>query len=346
MAALGAWDSHDNRTTAQKLFGTGTKPTSTGAVGAIAGALAGGGGGSIVTAPKKATTPAKTYTSTKKTTAPAASGGAPAPSYDDGYSAAAAAARAEAESKKINDAPLVAALQAMLDTGFASARDTKLANIELTLSGQDKIMLDDYLKRASGLEGSRADNEKAEADSTFANFANRARERGDILNQATAMGAGESDTLRSALMALRNWSANQGDVNRSYYDTLRSVNSAITDLNTDTRSARTNLYTAANSDRESIWTNYYNQRSDAFTQLGNIKSNPNSDSYAKDADVFARAAESAGEAWKSPGVPSAVADWQGTTLAEERALNNTDAAAMVTNIGVARKPEGATLRKW
>ena len=113
------------------------------------------------------------------------------------------------------------------------------------------------------------------------------------------------------------------------------------------RSARTNLHTAANSDRESIWTNYYNQRSDAFTQLGNIKANPNSDSYAKDADAFAKAAESAGEAWKSPGLPAAVQDWEGTTKAEDRMLNNGAFEGAVTATTVAkRKPEGATLRKW
>lgn len=313
----------------------------------------GGGGKVIVTAPNlgAAGSVAKSYSSRNpgaSSKSGGGSGGAAAASassggtYNDGYNKAVA----EANARKSSDAPQVAALQQMIDTGFASARDTKLGNLDLVLTQQDKIMLDDYLKRAAGLEGSRADNEKSEADGSFANIANRARERGDILMQATSQGAGESDTLRSTLQALRNWSANQSDVNRSYFDTLRSVNTAITDLNTDTRTARTNLHTSANSDRESVWTNYYNQQADAYTQIGNIKANPNSDSYQAGADSFAKAASTAATAWTSPGIPDAVKNWEGTVKAEDRGLNNTDIGAASTNIGTPKKPEGATLRKW
>lgn len=294
------------------------------------------------------TKPAAKATSTSK--AKASGGGSAASSsassggsYADGYNKAVA----EANARKNNDAPQVAALEAMIASGFGQSRDQKLANLDLLLSQQDKILLDDYLKRAGGLEASRADNEKSEHDSSFANLANRARERSDILMQATSQGAGESDTLRATLQALRNWSANQSEVNRSYFDTMRSVNSAVTDLNTDTRTARTNLHTAANSDRESVWTNFYNQTADAYTQLGNIRGNPNSDSYLAGHDSFAKAAETVGQAYKSPGIPATVTEWEGSSKAEEKMLNNAAIESMqATNLGTTKRPEGATLRKW
>lgn len=299
----------------------------------------------IVTAPaKKATTTTKkTYAVPASASAPAPTApSAPAPTFNDGYNKAVA----EANARKSNDAPQIAALQAMLDSGFGQARDTKLGNIATLLGQQDKTMLEDYTKRSGALLGSSLDNDKSEADASFANLANRARERGDILSQASAQGAGESDTLLTTLAALRNWSANQADVNRSFFDTQRSVGSAITDLNSDTRTARSNLYGASLSDQEQVWSNYYNQRADAYTQMGNIQASTTSDSYKADSDSYAKAAAEAGTSWKSPGIPAAIADWKGDVQPSEQKLNNTDASAAVTNLGTRKKPEGATLRKW
>ena len=84
-------------------------------------------------------------------------------------------------------------------------------------------------------------------------------------------GAGESDVLQAQMMSLRNWQFNQTEANRSYYDTLRSLNSSLTDLNVDTKTALANNELQANADREAIWTNYHDRRSEAFTQLGNIR---------------------------------------------------------------------------
>ena len=63
------------------------------------------------------------------------------------------------------------------------------------------------------------------------------------LAQAALQGAGETDTLRGQFMAVRNWDANQADVNRSYFDTTRSINSSLQDLNSDVRQQRVNLAT-------------------------------------------------------------------------------------------------------
>jgi hypothetical protein len=247
--------------------------------------------------------------------------------------------------KKTDDLPQLRALQKMIDSSFAGARDIKLGNIQTILGQQNSELLRGYDERAGQLKGSKLDNEKSEADSSFANLINRARERADTLAETAAQGAGESDTLKSQMMAIRNWDANQHDVNRSYFDTVRSINNAATDLNADTRSSRMNLYSQSLSDQEQTWANFYNQQADAYTQMGNLQANPYSNAYKANSDSFNKAAETAGMSWVNPGIPTEVQNWEGSFQAEEGRLNNTQAQAAVTNLAQ-KKPEGATLRKW
>ena len=247
--------------------------------------------------------------------------------------------------KVTSDKPQVAALEELLKSGFASARDTKLGNVKRLYDSQDSDLLKGYSDRVGSLVLAGKDNDKAEAGASFSNLANRAREAGDMMAQAAAQGAGETDALKAQLMAVRNWASNQSDVNRSYFDTARSVNSAVTDLNADTRSARMNLAVGMMGDQEQVWANYYNQRADAYTQLGNIRANPYSDSYKKGATDYANMAKEAGTAWKNPGVDSEVQNWNGTVQASEARLNNTamQGAQMEEPI---KRPEGSTLRQW
>lgn len=249
--------------------------------------------------------------------------------------------------KKTNDKAQLDALKKLLKSGFKKARNTKLGNIDLIYGQQQGQLLDSYGDKAGSLELSRTDNEKAESDASFANLGNRARESADILSQTAEQGAGETDTLKSQLMAVRNWDSNQADVNRSYFDTVRSVNSAITDLNADTKTAGVNLAAQMLSDKESVWANYYNQRTDAYTQLGNMKANPYSNAYSKKGakSAYNDMAKEASKAWKNPGVDESVLSWEGSSQAEEGKVNNTQVgnAAKVTE---AKRPEGSTLRNW
>ena len=116
-------------------------------------------------------------------------------------------------------------------------------------------------------------NEKAESDASFANLSNRARERGDLMTQALSMGAGESDVLRTQQQALRNWSANQADVNRSFFDTRNSVNAAISDLNTSTKTGLMNEEMSANAARAKTYDEYFESMGNTFTELANYDSN-------------------------------------------------------------------------
>lgn len=263
--------------------------------------------------------------------------------------AAKAAAEKAAREKKENDATKtqVDALKKMLDQSFGTARDTKLAGVDKTYSQQDALLLSAFESRAEMLRGSQSDNEAAEHDATQSNLTNRARERGDILTQALSVGAGETDVLRTQMMAARNWAANQQDVNRSYYDTMRSINSNINELNQDTRVSRTNLANQANKDRGQIWDNYYNQVTDTWNQIANLEGSNTNDSFkAQYTDAMDRAANAASQAWKDPGVSAEITGWKGQAITENQ-LNN----SLVWNTPgrgekQSKRPEGATLRTW
>lgn len=280
------------------------------------------------------------------------SGGSPAPAKKSGSgSVGSSGSRGSSGSsggiKKTSDKAQVAALDELLKTGFAKARDQKLDNVQKVYRQQDDEIFKSFNDRFSSLKKSALDNDKAEADSSFANVVNRAREAGDLMAEAAAQGLGETDNLRSQLMAIRNFDSNQADVNRSYFDTLRSVNSSQTDLIADTRNARINLAADMLGDYEQIWNNYANQRADAYTQIGNIRANPYSDSYQANAGDYGKMAKEASTVWKNPGVNQSLLDWTGSgaTPVQEKPLNNTNLGAAEMTPAI-KKPEGSTLRQW
>lgn len=175
------------------------------------------------------------------------------------------------------------ALQRALQVDYASARDIKLRGVERTQMLQDEALMEGYSDRLDSLVGSVVDNDTASSDATVGNTMNAARERQNAMSEIAAQGAGETDMLRAQMMSLRNWNANQNEVNRSYFDSLRSINASLGDLNVDTKTARINLEVQANADKEQLWTNYFNQRSESYTQLGNIR--------GQQADYYGMAAE-------------------------------------------------------
>lgn len=247
--------------------------------------------------------------------------------------------------KKTNDKPAVKALKSLLEGGFKKALDVRLDNIDRAWRILDTDIMRGYGERVVQLAGSRTDNEKAEADQSFANLANRARENQDILAQAAEQGIGETDTLKSQLMALQNWDANQGEINRSFFDTMRSVNAAITDLNADTRSARINASTQMIGDREQARATYRNQMSETAAQLGNLVANPYSDAYKKNAKYYEQMAKEASTVDKTWPVDKRITEWQGALQPAEASLNNTKSADADV-VKPKKKPEGATLRAW
>jgi len=266
-----------------------------------------------------------------------------------------AKAQKEAKDRSIRENEATKALvdqQIQLSGAFGKQRDTKLGNISTAYSASDSNLLKGYDQALGGLLSTSKDNDRSEADSSYQNIANAVRERQDILAEIGNNGGGETDILRGQLAALRNYSTNQNEVNRSFYDTLGSINRSITSLNVDTTTSRNGLWNQAESDRESAWANYYNQQADTWTQITNIEnSNNNTDTdssvaYKKtQADSGKKAAEFAGSSYAKQ-APAGLDAWNGKGSKEDKKLNSVNAAATVNLGGPMKRAEGATLRKW
>lgn len=324
------------------------------------------------TAKPKASSSASTNT-TKATTKPAAGGSSGA--AKDPY--AAALAKQNAKEKKANkkasqklitqaknlQGQIDAIKVAVGDKGFKNALTIALGNIGRSQEANDRLLVEGYETRVGSLRGATSDNEKAAGDTTYQNLANRARERANAISQAALQGAGESDMLQSQMMSLRNWEANQGEINRGYFDTLRSINSSLADLNVDTKSARINNVMEANAERGKMYSNYYSQLGEAYTQLGNTKleqatlyGNANEAKGGKKTkklqkqaakkadDFFMKAAEQTGNAYTEPAIPAALTNWQGEAAFQGQQGTSVFDNAL-TNIAT-KKPEGSKLRAW
>lgn len=214
------------------------------------------------------------------------SGGGGGNSYASAMAAAnrkaAARYRRQAKNLEAQAKALRHALRVDLKKGLLQ----QLADINQVSKQQDKIIRQGFRERMGSLLGAAEDNTKAAEAQTGINEQNLVRERNSALSEAMAQGAGESDALRAMMMSLRNWNANQTEIERGYFDTLRSIQSGQTDLETDTRTALVNNAIQRNSDKEMLWTNYYNQRSEIWTQLGNVR--------GQQADYYAMANEYGG----------------------------------------------------
>ena len=285
-------------------------------------------------------------------------GGWAAPAAPAGPSAAEVAkAKADTEAKdrsrKENEATkALVDQQVQLSNAFGKQRDTKLGNIDSTFKTSDSNLLKGYSQALGGLLSTSKDNDRSESDSTFQNISNAVRERSDILTEIGNNGGGETDILRGQLAALRNYSTNQNEINRSFFDTLGSINRSITSLNVDTATSRNGLWSQSESDKESAWANYYNQQADTWTQITNIENSNNntatdtSEEYKKSqAGSGKKAADFAGSSYAKK-TNSGLDAWSGKGQAEKRKLASTNSAATVNLGGPMKRAEGATLRKW
>ena len=249
-----------------------------------------------------------------------------------------------------------------------------IKNINLNERIARRSQLDSYEERVDNFEGAAEDNAKAGASESVSNLMNRSRERAGALANLAAQGAGESDTLRGAEMSLRNWEANQGEVNRSYYDTLRSINSALGDLTAGTKAQLIADAQAANAQKGAAYDQFYANMSEKWAQLGDLlgqrseqygnawsmTSDPDSAVYDKgDARqdlrrqnraerrsnrAYRRAAHFLGQTYKDPGLPDVVQDWEGA--ADFEGQNNFSLFQNAATTIAPKAPEGATLRKW
>ncbi len=245
--------------------------------------------------------------------------------------------------------------------GFRKALMQKLENVDLRELQQDKKAMSNYKDRVGSLKNAADDNENDVSAKTNANLMNASRERANALSEAALQGAGESDVLRSQGAALRNWSANQGEVNRAYFDTQTALNSSLTDLNVDVGDQRFNIAQQANESREMLWSNYYDRRSEALTQLGNTMGEI-SNYYAmaneqegskkrrklekewrdNAKDIYGDLAKNTQKAWDDPGVSKKIRQWDGRGPFEDT-MNTRQFGPQDLSM---KRPTGADLRKW
>jgi hypothetical protein len=255
------------------------------------------------------------------------------------------------------------AVQGALDGSFKKALRKRLRNINRVSGGQDDSLLSAYDSRVTELKKASEDNEAAAAGQSYQNLTNRGRERANAMSQASLQGAGETDLLQSQQMALRNWSQNQTDINQAQTDTARSIQASMTDLHEDTRTARENVRLQALSDKETLHNEYYDQVGAAQNQLGNLygqqaelygyaieaKGNKKVQKKLRRArrkagDFWDAEQESAGMAWRNPGVGSRINDWEGDSIPEIGAPPQTLNSSSISEMPKA--PSGASLRKW
>lgn len=252
------------------------------------------------------------------------------------------------------------ALRHALNIDLKGALKTKLGDVNQVLHEQQRILMDGYRRRVGSLEGAFEDNEKAASSATTAANQNRLRERNNALNQIAVQGAGESDAMNAQLMSLRNWNANQGEVERTRYDTLRSINSSLTDLNVDTKTARVNNVLQAQADKSQLWTNFYNQKSEIYTSLGNTLGQiadyqdtakaygVGGGSGANDgAGAFMNASKALGQSYDAPGISNKLMKWKGHDDFEIKKPKSLSAQLhSAPSVDLGKAPEGATLRAW
>jgi len=259
----------------------------------------------------------------------------------------------------------IKAIKNTLQVELASSRDQNLADIDMMLNQQLGQLRTDAEKRGLGFLSAARDTERATSDVQEAGFRNLVRERADSMTAVLEQGAGETDAMRALLAAARNWHANASEANRSYFDTMQSINQGITDLNIDTKTAMSNAHMTAEGQRETIWNDFYNRRAEAMTQLGNvygqqadymnqakemgvkfgkIRTKRLSDAEKGMKDAFADASTELGKSYTQQGLPEWISGYEGTAQQERRQANS-ELAAAVTFDPMA-KAEGATLRKW
>ena len=152
----------------------------------------------------------------------------------------------------------------------AATRDNSLKMLDDALSAKLAQLQKTFDLASADFAVNLRDNEKSESDSSFTNIANRAREKQDLVTQALSHGAGESDVLKTQLQALRNWSVNQGDINRSFFDTRTAINAGVTDLNTATQQGMMNEDLSTNMAKAGRWDDFYEAMASSYSDMANL----------------------------------------------------------------------------
>lgn len=291
-----------------------------------------------------------------------------------------------ARAKKATNVNALDALKGLVGKGegsHAAVRDNALAALDEALKSKLEQIRTTFDAGVSGLQENLRDNEEAEAESSFANLLNRARERGDLITQALQLGAGESDQLRAQQQALKNWESNQTEANRAFFDTRSSVNASISDLNSSTRTGMMNEELSSNAAKGARWDEFYDAMARSYTDMANLDQN----NYLLNAEIDATKQRKKGatgllewldkgkdaDDYKAPDTSTKAADprkftsdyalrsaemsssfWEDPGVSQETedfegqelSEGGLNSGRLRGRAQERRRPEGATLRRW
>jgi hypothetical protein len=167
--------------------------------------------------------------------------------------------------------------------GIQKQLDNTKLDIGAKLGRDVALLLESHSKTRLNYQRLAKDNDEAESDTSMASLINMQRERSDTLSQTLAQGGGETDQLKAQAVALRNWSANQQNTNRSYADSLTSINNSISDTNSQTQGQLQNVSEQADAAERQAFNEYK-------LATGNVYST-NVDIYGQMAEHYTNAAD-------------------------------------------------------
>ena len=238
--------------------------------------------------------------------------------------------------------------------GYEKGRDIKISNadkgLEKTLEGvlsSLRLAVQDYDETGEA-------NEQDQASKSAANVTNRARERTSLLQQAASQGAGETDQLRAQIQAFLNSDANQLEVDRSFSDTQRQINSQVAGANSQAETARRSAWNQNQEAIGSAWDEFWKNRGDVFTNVQRTAAgNTNVDSdYSNAFNANLRGHDPVEEASEAAGKTYTVQEKddeffkQGRAFGRKRKPSSTSQAG-ATTIKAPKSAEGSTLRgRW
>lgn len=257
--------------------------------------------------------------------------------------------------------------------GIQTGLDTQISNAEEQLSLRNQLSKRAFEDSLAGLNQRLTSTESATADTSQAAALNRARERSSAMSEAMLHGAGESDLLRTDQMSLRNWAANQGEINRVYFDTVDDFNNGVREANNQRYADIAQQQGDYVADVGGAYSNYYDamqqtylQQAQAAEQAAGLASTQQQlaaeplsgarnkkaakrlkrqtrKAYGQANDAFEQAMQYANMAWDAPG-SSELDAFQ--PAAPRKGYLSSSNIASVGGGTQRRRPEGATLRRW
>jgi len=275
-----------------------------------------------------------------------------------------AAAAAEARAKKAakdQSAKENEATKSIVDSlfkslgNFTSGRDVLLGNSQRTFDSALQGVTGQYQGALEDSDAFAARNAVDADTKSVANILNRVREESELMQQALAQGAGETDVLRTLQQAARNYDANQREVATTNNDNVRSISAQLAAASRAAATGRQNVFQQREEANAAAYNDWYKNMADTLTNIQRTEaSNTNIDSdysigYQKQygpGSSFDAGKEILKYVGKTYQTEAPDFDWvQGFAGRRDR-IENPQSNRMTILSGPVKKAEGATVRNW